>query len=233
MLKIPEVTEMRTSNTFVVDSQRIEIPKWIGNLESFRHWARSDEFPETGRICYLNDELWVDMSKEQVFSHNQVKAEIGSVLFMFAKAARLGRYFPDGVLISNERANLSSQPDGTFASYESLSKERLILVPGVVEGFVELEGTPDMVLEIVSASSVEKDTETLRTLYWKAGIREYWLVDARGDKLTFDILRHAAKGYIATPKTSGWTKSAVFGKSFRLRRTKDEQGNPELTLETK
>jgi Uma2 family endonuclease len=37
-----------------------------------------------------------------------------------------------------------------------------------------------MVLEVVSASSVEPDTQTLRELYWAAGIKEYWLVDARG-----------------------------------------------------
>lgn len=233
MLKIPEVTEMRTRNTFVVDSQRIEIPKWIGNLASFRHWARSDEFPEAGRICYLNDELWVDMSKEQVFSHNQVKSEFSRVLLSLAKTERKGRYFGDGVRFSNERANLSCQPDGTFVSFESLADKRLTLVPGVVEGFVELEGTPDMVLETISASSVGKDTDTLRKLYWKAGVREYWLVDARGDKLSFEILRYSAKGYIATPKSAGLTKSAVFGKSFRLRRTTDEQGNPEFTLETK
>jgi Uma2 family endonuclease len=62
-------------------------------------------------------------------------------------------------------------------------------------------------LEIVSAGSVEKDTQTLRELYWKAGIAEYWLVDARGERLAFDILRHAAKGYVATRKAAGWLKS--------------------------
>jgi len=52
---------------------------------------------------------------------------------------------------------------------------------------LELEGTPDMVLEVVSASSVVKDTETLLQLYWQAGIPEYWLVDARGEALEFTV----------------------------------------------
>jgi len=34
-------------------------------------------------------------------------------------------------------------------------------------------------------------------------------------------------------KSAGWLKSAVFGKSFRLHRANDEQGNPEFTLEAK
>ena len=87
-----------------------------------------------------------------------------------------------------------------------------------------------MVLEVVSSSSVEKDTIILRDLYWQAGIREYWLVDARGENPIFDILRHTAKGYVATSKQRGWMKSVLFGKSFRLTQNKDALGHPEYTL---
>jgi Uma2 family endonuclease len=37
---------------------------------------------------------------------------------------------------------------------------------------MELEGTPDWVLEVVSQSSVAKDTKWLRESYHKAGIPE-------------------------------------------------------------
>jgi Uma2 family endonuclease len=103
-------------------------------------------------------------------------------------------------------------------------------VEGKHEGFVEMEGTPDMVLEVVSESSVGKDYKELRELYWRAGIPEYWLVDARGERLTFEILRHSSKSYAAVRKQEDWQKSAVFGKSFRLTRRADEQGNPEYEL---
>ena len=233
MLKIPEFTQTRTRKTFVIDAQRVEIPKWIGNLESFRFWARSEEFPKTGRICYFNEEMWVDMSEEQFYSHNQVKAEYNRVLGGLAKGERIGRWVPDGMLLSNVPAQFSVQPDGCFFFHETLASGAIQLVEGSAAGFVELEGTPDVVLEVVSIASVDKDTDTLRTLYWKAGIPEYWLVDARGERLAFDILRPTARGYVSTRKTSGWLKSAVFGKSFRLRRTTDERGNPEFTLEVK
>ena len=98
------------------------------------------------------------------------------------------------------------------------------------EGYLELDGTPDMVLEIVSASSAEKDKATLLDLYCRAGIPEYWLVDARDDRLEFDILRHAAAGYTTTRRHAGWLKSGVFGKSFRLSRHLDDLGNPEFSL---
>ena len=217
-------------NTFVLDAEVVRIPSWVVDLKSFRHWAHSDDFPEAGRICYLNGEVWVDMSKEQVFSHNQVKSEFNMVVGGLAKAERLGRYFPDGVLLSNAVADLTSEPDGTFVSRESLSLGRVRLVEGMQEGYVELEGTADMVLEVVSPSSVEKDTVILRDLYWHAGIPEYWLVDARGEQLAFDILRYAAKGYIASRKQGGWLKSAVFGRFFRLTQQMDTLGHPEYTL---
>jgi Uma2 family endonuclease len=217
-------------NTFVLDAEVVRVPSWVVDLDSFRRWAQSDEFPETGRICYLHGEVWVDMSREQVFSHNQVKNEFNPVVGGLVKAGRLGRYFPDGLLLSNADADLSSTPDGTFVSRESLRRERVRLVEGVQEGFVELEGTPDMVLEVVSASSVEKDTVVLRDLYWQADIPEYWLVDARGERLAFDILRHTARGYVTTRRQEGWLKSAVFGKSFRLTRQMDALGHPEYTL---
>jgi len=95
---------------------------------------------------------------------------------------------------------------------------------------VELEGAPDMVLEVVSQSCVQKDTVVLRDLYWRAGIREYWLVDVRVEKLRFDILSRGGRGYLTVRKSSGWAKSAVFGSSFRLTQKSDRLGYPEYTL---
>jgi Uma2 family endonuclease len=218
------------TTTFVVEKQLVSIPAWVDDLESFRRWARSKQFPDTGRICYLNGEVWVDMSKEQFFSHNQVKSEYNITLGGLIKRNRLGRYIPDGMLLTNVDATLSVQPDGAFASFESLANGRVRLIEGADEGFVELEGTPDMVLEVVSTSSVVKDYKRLRELYWRAGIPEYWIVDARTEKPSFDILRRTANGYTAIRKQGGWVKSAVFGKAFRLTRKTDEQGNPEYEL---
>ena len=192
--------------------------------------ARSDEFPESGRICFINGEFCVDVSKEQFFTHNQLKQEFNLVLGLLAKQSRMGRYVPDGMLLSNTEAAFSTQPDGAFVSREALRSGRVKLVEGAGRGFVELEGVPDMVLEIVSDSSVKKDTIVLVDQYWQAGIPEYWLVDAREEAIRFDILRHGSKGYTAVRKQGGYVKSQVFGKSFRLTRQLDESGDPEFSL---
>lgn len=218
------------TTTMVVGKDLVCVPGWVQDHESFRRWLHLADFPEAGRICYLNGGVIVDMSKEQVFTHNQVKNEFAFALTGLSKAGNLGRYFPDGLLISNVDADLTSQPDGAFASKKTLRTQRFRLVEGVGEGFVEMEGTPDMVLEVVSPSSVEKDTVILVEQYWQADIPEYWLVDVRGERLDFDILRHTGKGYMPTRKQGDWVKSAVFGKSFRLTRGVDDLGNPEFTL---
>jgi Uma2 family endonuclease len=174
-------------NTIMCDSNKVQIPSPAVDLATFRRWAHSDEFPEKGHVAYLAGEVGVDMSEEQ-FAHNQVKGEVTGVLTALAKQPRLGRVFPDGYLLTNTEANLSTNPDGIFASNESLALGRARRVPGTEEGHVELEGTPDMVLEVISPSSLEKDTEIMPKLYWRAGIAEYWLIDVRGDRLEFRIL---------------------------------------------
>jgi Uma2 family endonuclease len=147
------------------------------------------------------------------------------------KQTRSGRFFPDGYLLTNATANLSTNPDGMFASFESLRTGRVRLVKGAEEGLTELEGTPEMVLEIVSPGSVHKDTVVLLELYWQAGINEYWLVDVRGERPRFDILRRGATHYVSARKQAGWVKSNVFARSFRLTQQADALGHPEFTLE--
>jgi Uma2 family endonuclease len=217
-------------STVCLDTEILTIPAWIDDLASFRRWAVSDESPDKAHVFYLAGEVWIDMSKEQIFSHSRLKQKIYQVLGILADRNKLGKFFPDGLLLTNAEADLSGNPDGTFVSNAGFRAERVRLIEGAESGFVEMEGSPDMVLEVVSDSSESKDTEILRELYWKAGIREYWLVDARGERLEFDIFRRTRRGYTATPKTGGWTKSVVFGQSFRLTRRTDELGHPEFTL---
>ena len=211
--------------------EEVRVPEWVVDLQSFRRWADTDEFPEEGRIDYLKGEVWIDMSKEQLFSHNQCKTEFTVVLGGLVKAGKQGRYFTDGMRLSNIVADLSAVPDGTFISADTMREAEIKLVEGAKGGYTEIEGIPDMVLEIVSDSSVRKDTRRLLEAYWEAGIKEYWLVDVRGERLDFTLYRHAPKGYVASRKKDGWLKSQVFGKAFRLTRLEDEFGNPEYTLE--
>jgi Uma2 family endonuclease len=60
---------------------------------------------------------------------------------------------PDGMWITNDEADLSNEPDAVFASWDTLESGRAVLSSDELE----LIGSPDWVLEIVSKSSVRKD----------------------------------------------------------------------------
>jgi Uma2 family endonuclease len=214
----------------IVIADQVRIPSWVNDLESFRRWSQSRDYPERGWVSFLNGEIWVDMSLEQLFFFNRVKTQFTIVLGGLVESEELGCFFSDRVLLSNESANLSTEPDGTFCSFAAIEDKRVKLVEGLEEGHVEIEGAPDMVLEVVSKYSVRKDTKILRNLYWRAGIAEYWLVDARKSSVQFDILTWTERGYSATRRRQGWLKSKLFGRSFLLETKPDRMGHPQFFL---
>jgi Uma2 family endonuclease len=202
----------------------IRMPTSAATLAGFRAWFQSDDFPEQGRISFIGQEIFIDMSKERLESHVAVKTEVTRVLATLVLDHDLGKFYSDDTRVSNEAADLSNEPDATFVSWKSRQEERVRAVPCAGErpgDFAELEGTPDWVLEIVSPSSVLKDTERLRERYHRAGIPEYWRIDARGEEVRFEVLLHRPGGYAPAPRRAGWQKSRVFGCSFRLQRQRD------------
>ncbi|HEY2252814.1 MAG TPA: Uma2 family endonuclease [Planctomycetaceae bacterium] len=215
----------------VVIANAGRIPDGITDLESFRRWAHSDDFPESGQFSYLNDAIWVDTSMEQLFSHNRVKVAITYTIMALLQELRTGQYVADRMLLSNSAAGFATEPDALYFHWSTVQSGRLNMIEGAGEGCIELEGTPDMVIEIVSRSSVHKDTVVLRELYWEAGIPEYWLIDARGATPDFQILRHMAEGYEPTDSIDLGVVSSVFNRKFRLRQEADPLGKPEFFLD--
>jgi hypothetical protein len=106
--------------TVVHESSRVSVPDWVVDLESFRRWADADDFPDSGAVWFLKGEVWVDMSKEQIFTHAAVKNEITFVLTGRVGVCDLGLFASDGLLLSNVAANIAGNPDATFVSTESL-----------------------------------------------------------------------------------------------------------------
>lgn len=215
----------------ITDAEEVSVPASVVDLESFRRWLDADDLPEKTRIWYLKGEVWLDISKNQVFSHVLVKTKVGYTLTGLVEAEHLGLYLGDGVRLSHTAADLSVKPDGVFVAHATLESGRVRLVEGMEEGFLELEGAPDMVLEVVSRRSVRKDTVELRQAYAEAGIPEYWLIDARSDPLSFEILRLGPHGYAAIQPRQGWRRSSVFGKHFRLLQRSSPRGHPDYMLE--
>src|SRR5262245_23535752 len=107
----------------------VKIPLWVSDLNSFRRWAESDEFPQEGRIEFIKGQVWVDMSKEQLFTHVAVKTEITRVLANLVKTTRVGLFFVDGAFLSNVDADIAVKPDAVFVSHAA-RQDRVRLLEG-------------------------------------------------------------------------------------------------------
>lgn len=204
----------------------IEIPDGVTDLNLFRKWYHSGLLPEKLKVHFINGRVWVDLFMEEFHSHNQVKAALGYTLSRLAVEEKLGLFVPDGMLLRNSGADVATVPDAMFVLHKTLKSKRVTFTAGVSRGgkATELVGTPDLVVEVVSTSSEDKDTEWLMSAYHNAGIPEYWLIDARFEKVRFDIFRRGPKGFVASRPVEGWVKSKLFSRSFAVVRTRGEDG---------
>jgi hypothetical protein len=48
-----------TGAAVVIDGE-VWVPTWVVDLESFRHWIRTLEYPRCVRLSFLNGLLWID-----------------------------------------------------------------------------------------------------------------------------------------------------------------------------
>lgn len=132
------------------------------------HDFRRMEFDDNDTFYYelINGEL-VAKSAPSPF-HQRISGNISFAMRQFVTANKLGEvlYAPIDVFLTE---NSSSQPDVLFIS---TAKRHLVTSEGV-------EGAPDLVVEIISPSSIKRDRGDKMKLYERCSIGEYWLVDAR------------------------------------------------------
>lgn len=207
-------------NPVVIFEEDLIIPAGVSDLDLFRRWTWEKSFPDRGRIDYLAGTVEVDLSPEDLYTHGVVKTAITARLYPLIVDTSRGSLFSDSTRIVSPAAGLSAEPDVVAVLWESLRQGRIREIPGAKaqEGrFVELEGSPDLIVEIVSDSSERKDLERLPRLYAAAGIPELWLVDSRGKDLVFAIHVLKSGRYKRQPLDfEGWCDSPLLNRRVRL-----------------
>lgn len=157
--------------------------------------------PEDKRYELLNGDL-VALSSPEEF-HQRVSILLGAKLVQFAVENRLGRIYhaPFDVVLSDMDV---VQPDLIFVSNERAD----IITPA------NIQGAPDLVVEILSPSTATRDKTFKRSLYARHGITEYWMVDLTEKTITvlrlgergFEVVDTYGKGEILTsPTLQGFT----------------------------
>ena len=77
-----------------------------------------------------------------------------------------------------------TQPDLLF-----VSNDRASIITAA-----NIQGAPDLVVEIPSSSTERFDRGYKRTMYARNGVREYWLVDPAGE--TVEVMTAAEEGFV-------------------------------------
>ena len=66
--------------TSLVLSGEVRLPDGFKDLENFRLWSRSGARPEKLKISYLDGVIWIDLTAEQLYTHNEAKQAVQMVL---------------------------------------------------------------------------------------------------------------------------------------------------------
>jgi Uma2 family endonuclease len=219
----------------IILEDRLRIPPDTTDFDSFQRWAAADDFPEAGRIDFLAGDVEVDVSPEDLFTHNVVKSKIG--LTLEGLLAGRAYVFGDKARVYSRFARLSVEPDVVVVLHDSVRAGKVRFAPSAAKGpdrYWAIEGAPDLVVEVVSDTSEEKDTRRLPPLYARAGVPEMWTVDARDEELSFRISTlQDGKLVPVPPDVEGWTKSPLLGRAFRLLRFRTELSTWDYVLESR
>ena len=122
-------------------------------------------FPDDGKRHELMDgDHFVTPSPST--RHQRVSRNLLVALTAFVRTHGLGEVFdaPYDVILSEENI---IQPDLLFVS----------TAHGDIVREANIQGAPDLIVEILSDSTRKKDELTKRKLYERFGVQEYWIVD--------------------------------------------------------
>ena len=126
--------------------------------------------PEDQRYQLLDGELILAAAPSVM--HQKIVLLLCRIIATFAEARNMGT-----VLISPADVVLSEydvvQPDILF-----VAKERSAIITEA-----NIQGAPDLVVEVLSPSTEEYDRGYKLTLYSRHGVREYWLVDPAAERV--------------------------------------------------
>ncbi len=145
-------------------------------------------FPEDGRRHELIDGEHF-MTPAPSTRHQRISLKLASSLHAHLQRTKAGEVFhaPTDVVLSEQDV---VEPDLLFvsAARSSIVTEK------------NIQGAPDLVVEIISETSRKTDKTIKRKLYEGYGVREYWIVDPELE--TVEVYRMTDGGYVRAAELS-------------------------------
>ncbi len=153
-----------------------------------KEWTYEDylALPEGGLLRYevIDGELY--MTPAPNLRHQEISWNLAGVFWSFLKKNPIGKSFsaPIDVVFSRDPL-LYVEPDLVFVSN---ARSAILTEPNI-------QGTPDLLVEILSPTTEMNDRRLKFSLYERFGVPEYWIVDPETE--TVQIFRLADEHYPA------------------------------------
>ena len=144
-----------------------------------KHWTFADlaQFDETERYEIYDGRL-IPMAPAPNLYHQRLAGRLYLLLLAgFVEPRQLGEvlFAPVDVVMAEDN---TAQPDLLFIAKENA---------GIAKRWVF--GAPDLVVEILSPSSIRRDRQDKLEQYARFGVKEYWIVDPANRSLEILTLR--------------------------------------------
>ncbi len=166
-----------------------------------RHFSYRDyaAWPEGQRYELIRGRVWA-MSPAPTWNHQKIALYVAVALqgFLEGKSCQtfmapvdVFLYEPGQTVDNLNEVDTVIQPDVGVVC----DKHKILPDKGVF-------GAPDLVVEVLSPSSVLHDLNIKRALYEAHGVREYWVVDTRAEYIMVFALQ--ADGHFGEPRTQAY-----------------------------
>jgi len=137
--------------------------------------------PEGTRAELIHGEITI-MTPSPFLEHQKISARLCNALSRHCDGHACGEVLPAPMDVHLPSGDVV-QPDLIF-----VAKERQSILQKWVHG------SPDLLIEILSPSSVDRDRFVKRDLYAQNGVGEYWIVDP--DEKTIEVFTLAGGAYV-------------------------------------
>ena len=146
--------------------------------------------PEGSRYQLLDGEMVLAAAPST--KHQDIVGFLYATILHFLTGRSIGRVFisPTDVVLSDHDV---AQPDILFVSNERAS----------IITLANIQGSPDLVVEVLSPSTEEYDRGYKRALYARHGVLEYWLVDPDAETVETLALTDEGFSHVATYRRDG------------------------------
>jgi Uma2 family endonuclease len=170
----------------------------LTNPPATKRWTFADlvQFDETERYEIYDGRL-ISMALAPNMYHQRLVARLFRLLDGFAQSHQLGEVIlaPMDVILAEDN---TAQPDLLYISKENA---------GIARDWVR--GAPDLVVEILSPSSIRRDRYEKLEQYARFGVKEYWIVDPANRSLEILALQEKRFAVHSSAAETGQADSKV------------------------